>query len=74
MNHFDYMAQNPDAEIANGILLDHDMEYNEHNGWEYCNNCGQCEQDMDDVCSASIYALPDKTEWEDYDESLAVAL
>lgn len=51
----EFMRANPDAVVIGGRDLDHDMEYEEHSGWERCNRCGDYENDMDDVCSDSPY-------------------
>ena len=67
MKTFDeYTRSNPESYIPNGRSLDHDMEYDEHTGFERCNGCGDYENDVDDICQSSDYAVETFVDWEDY--------
>lgn len=64
----DYMRENPDVTIIGGRDLGHDMEFDEHSGFERCNRCGGYENEIDDVCPDSSYAVQFVTEWPEYEE------
>lgn len=64
----EYMKKNPDVTIIGGRDLDHDMEYDERSGWEICNRCGGQENEIDDTCPESAYAVQFVADWEEYEE------
>ncbi len=66
--YVEYMKRNPDAVIIGGADLDHDMEYDERSGWEICNRCGGQENEIDDTCPESIYAVTFVADWQEYEE------
>lgn len=67
ITYAEYMQANPESYIPEGRALDHDMEYDEHTGFERCNECGGWENEIDDVCPNSRGAVDEYTEWEDYE-------
>lgn len=68
ITYTEYMKANPDATIIGGKDLDHDMEFDDRDGWEKCIRCGGQENEVDDVCPMSDHADFDACEWEDYEE------
>jgi hypothetical protein len=41
----------------------HDMEYRERDGWEYCLNCGNCEDELDQLCSEASARISEHADY-----------
>jgi len=68
VTYSEYMKTNPDVIIIGGRDLDHEMEHDEHTGFETCNRCGLDVTDADEVCPTSDYSVYNVTDWDDYVE------